>query len=52
MRGIADDPTCKPLRDIIRDERLTVEKRTNAVTEMDKLAESGDMYDQYLMGEL
>jgi len=40
------------LRDIIRDESLTLEKRSDAVSEMDKLAESGDMYAQYLMGKL
>ena len=40
------------LRDIIRDERLTMEERSDAVSEMDKLAESGDMYAQYLMGKL
>ena len=28
------------------------EERSNAVSEMDKLAESGDMYAQYLMGKL
>lgn len=38
--------------DIIRDESLTMEERSNAVSEMDKLAESGDMYAQYLMGKL
>ena len=40
------------LRDIIRDESLTMEERSDAVSEMDKLAESGDMYAQYLMGKL
>ena len=40
------------LRDIIRDERLTMEERSYAVSEMDKLAESGDRYAQYLMGKL
>ena len=40
------------LRDIIRDERLTMEERNDAVSEMDKLAESGDRYAQYLMGKL
>ena len=40
------------LRDIIRDERLTMEERSDAVSEMDKLAENGDMYAQYLMGKL
>ena len=40
------------LRDIIRDERLTMEERSDAVSEMERLAESGDMYAQYLMGKL
>lgn len=40
------------LRDIIRDERLTMEERSNAVSEMDKLAENGDMHARYLMGKL
>ena len=40
------------LRDIIRDERLTMEERNDVVSEMDKLAESGDRCAQYLMGKL
>ncbi len=40
------------LRDIIRDESLTMEERGDAVSEMDKLAENGDMHAQYLMGKL
>ena len=40
------------LRDVIRDESLTMEERGEAVSEMDKLAENGDMYAQYLMGKL
>ena len=40
------------LRDIIRDERLTMEERSDAVSEMNKLAESGDMHAQYLTGKL
>ena len=40
------------LRDIIRDESLTMEERSDAVSEMGKLAENGDMYAQYLMGKL
>ena len=40
------------LRDVIRDESLTMEERSYAVSELDKLAESGDMYAQYLMGKL
>ena len=40
------------LRDIIRDESLTMEERSDAVKEMDQMAEDGDMYAQYLMGKL
>ena len=40
------------LRDVIRDESLTMEEWSGAVSEMEKLAESGDMYAQYLMGKL
>ena len=35
-----------------RDESLTMEERGEAVSEMERLAESGDMYAQYLMGKL
>lgn len=40
------------LRDVIRDESLTMEERSDAVSEMNRLAENGDMYAQYLMGKL
>lgn len=40
------------LRDVIRDESLTMEERGEAVSEMEKMAESGDMYAQCLMGKL
>ena len=40
------------LRDVIRNESLTIEERGDAVSEMKKLAESGDRYAQYLMGKL
>lgn len=40
------------LRDIIRDEGLTMEERSDAVSEMNRMAENGDMYAQYLMGKL
>ena len=40
------------LRNVIRDESLTMEERGEAVSEMERLAESGDMYAQYLMGKL
>ncbi len=40
------------LRDVIRDESLTMEERGEAGSEMEKLAESGDGDAQYLMGKL
>lgn len=40
------------LRDVIRDESVTMEERGEAVSEMEKLAESGDLYAQCLMGKL
>ena len=40
------------MRDVLRDESLTMEERGEAVSEMEKLAESGDMYAKYLMGKL
>ena len=40
------------LRDVIRNESLTMEERGEAVSEMEKLAESGDGDAQYLMGKL
>ena len=40
------------LRDAIRDESLTLEERSDAVSELETLAKSGDRYAQYLMGKL
>lgn len=40
------------LRDIIRDESLTMEERSDAVSELNQIAESGDIYAQYLVGKL
>lgn len=40
------------LRDEIRDENLTLEERSDAVSELEMLAESGDKHAQYLMGKL
>ncbi len=40
------------LRDVIRDESQTLDERGYAVDEMEKLAESGDMHAQYMMGKL
>lgn len=40
------------LRDVIRDESLTMEERGYAASEMDKLADSGDRYAQYMLGKL
>ena len=40
------------LRNMIRSEGLPLEERDQAVAEMERLAESGDMNAQYLMGKL
>ena len=40
------------LRNMIRNEGLPLEERDRAVAEMERLAESGDMNAQYLMGKL
>ena len=40
------------LRDVIRDETLTLEERSDAVSELETLAGNGDKHAQYLMGEL
>ena len=40
------------LRDEIRDESLTLEERSDAVSELEKLAGNGDKHAQYLMGKL
>ena len=40
------------LRDVIRDDTLTLDERGEAVSELEKLAENGDKYAQYLMGKL
>ncbi len=40
------------LRDAIRDESLTLEERSDAVSELETLAKNGDKYAQYLMGKL
>ena len=40
------------LRDVIRDESLTLDERSDAVSELEALAESGDKHAQYLMGKL
>lgn len=40
------------LRDAIRDESLTLEERSDAVSELETLAKSGDKYAQYLIGKL
>lgn len=40
------------LRDVIRDDTLTMDERGEAVTEMETLAKTGDRYAQYLMGKL
>ena len=40
------------LRDVIRDETLTMDERGEAVSELEELAENGDEHAQYLMGKL
>ena len=40
------------LRDVIRDESLTLEERSDAVSELETLAKSGDKYAQYILGKL
>ena len=40
------------LRDMVRDETLSMDERSEAVSEMDTLAKTGDKYAQYLMGKL
>lgn len=40
------------LRNMIRNEKLPLDERDQAVAEMEQLAESGDMNAQYLMGKL
>ena len=40
------------LRDVIRDESLTLEERGDAVSELETLAKAGDEHAQYLMGKL
>ena len=40
------------LRDVIRDDTLTLEERSDAVSELDALARTGDKHAQYLMGKL
>lgn len=43
---------CWELRQIIRDERLSLEERDGAAEELEQLAERGDAHAQYLMGQL
>ena len=43
---------CWELRQIIRDERLSLEERDGAADELEQLAERGDTHAQYLMGQL
>ena len=40
------------LQEIIRNEELTLEERSGAVSELEKLAKGGDRYSQYLLGKL
>ena len=43
---------CWELRQIIRDETLSLEDRDRAAEELEQLAERGDAHAQYLMGQL
>ena len=40
------------LQEVIRNEELTMEERSGAVSELEKLAKGGDRYSQYLLGKL
>ena len=40
------------LWEVIRNEELTLEERSGAVSELEKLAKGGDRYSQYLLGKL
>ena len=40
------------LREVIRNGGLTLEERSGAVSELEKLAKGGDRYSQYLLGKL
>ena len=50
LRG--ESYTCWELRQIIRDETLSLEDRDGAAEELERLAERGDTHAQYLMGQL
>ena len=50
LRG--ESYACWELRQIIRDESLSLADRDDAVEELERLAERGDAYAQYLMGQL
>ena len=40
------------LQEVIRNEELTMEERSGAVSELEKLTKGGDRYSQYLLGKL
>ena len=50
VRG--ESNACWELRQIIRDERLSLEERDGAVETLERLAERGDAHAQYLLGQL
>ena len=50
VRG--ESNACWELRQIIRDERLSLEERDGAVEALERLAERGDAHAQYLLGQL
>ena len=51
-QGWGESYACWELRQIIRDESLSLADRDDAVEELERLAERGDAYAQYLMGQL
>ena len=48
----SESSACWELRQIIRDETLSLEDRDGAAEELKRLAERGDTHAQYLMGQL
>ena len=50
MRGESD--SCWELRQIVRDESLSLADRDGAAEELERLAERGDAHAQYLLGQL
>ena len=51
-QGWGESYACWELRQIIRDESLSLADRDDAVEELERLADRGDAHAQYLMGQL